>query len=112
MGAIVEIKNTLRRLWHITGLPEQFIHNTGWFVLRCLSIGLIKFPRTDADYFGYSELVKGIQESKNFGDGFSRVLRVLRLEVLNFIYLFLGLLVWCAVTYLAIFMIYKYVWHP
>lgn len=108
----METKSILNRLRHLTGVPEQFIHDTGWFVLRCLSIGLIKFPRTDADYFGYPDLVKGIQDSKNFGDGFSRVVRVLRLEVLNFIYLLLGFIVWCAVTYLVIFMIYKYVWHP
>lgn len=108
----METKSIFNRLRHLTGIPEQFIHDTGWFVLRCLSIWLIKFPRTDADYFGYFDLVKGIQESKNFGDGFSRVVRVLRLEVLNFIYLIVGLLVWCAVTYFAILTIYKYVWHP
>ena len=102
----MEIKNMLHRLRYITGIPEQFIHDTGWFALRCLSIGLIKFPRTDADYCGYADLIKGVQESKNFGDGFSHVAQVLRLEVLNFIYLFLGFLVWFAAIPFALFMLY------
>jgi hypothetical protein len=108
----MDIKNIFNSLRHLPGIPEKFIPYKGWLVLRCLSIGLIEFPRTDAYYSGYSDLVNGVRESKNFWDGFSRVVRVLRLEVLNFIYLFLGFLVWCAVTYFAIFVIIKYVWHP